>query len=116
MRLKPEPTTLAEQEAILTRAGHFDRLLNEQGWIEVQEYLAEQINSAIIEAAGDDPMEAEEQRLHVIMWNAKRSLNDGLIAWINQTRAERDRLLKEQQEEEELKRHVYSTTSYSGPI
>ena len=53
-----------------------------------------------MKAAKDDPMYAEEQRLHVIQWNAKRELNDGALAYISETRRERDRILAEQKEQE----------------
>lgn len=62
--------------------------------------MAEQINAAIVKAAADDPLNAEEQRLHVIQWNAKRELNDGALDYIAQTRRERDRILAEQKEQE----------------
>lgn len=75
--------------------------------------MVEQVNSAVLKAADDDPLKAEEHRAHIIRWNAKRAMLDGLQAYINETCAERDRLLKEQQQEETYKQYVYST-SHTG--
>lgn len=91
-------------------AAKFDRMLADPGWLELQTYFAEQINSAIVKAAEDNPLNAEEQRLHVIQWNAKRELNDGALAYIAETRKERDRILTEQKEQEKYV-NVYSNTA-----
>ena len=108
---KQEQTTQEEQSQILERAAKFDRLLADPGWLELQNFFAEQINSAIVKAADDDPLEAEKQRLHVIQWNAKRELNDGALAYIAATRRERDRILTEQKEQEKyVNSYSYTAT------
>lgn len=100
-------------ETILDRAQKFDRLISQPGWIVLQEFIADKVNAAIIEAAEDDPLKAELQRLHVIRWNAKRELNDSALAYIAETRKLRDEIVGQQKKRNEQERYG-NTVSYAG--
>ena len=96
---RPQPpqrelTITEEQQKILEKADKFDRLISEAGWEEVLEFMAERVNDAIILAS-----QSEDSR-DVIRWNAKRSMLDDALAYIRDTRAERDRIREMQREME----------------
>lgn len=75
-----------EMEKVLQKGDSFDRLVSESGWKDVLEFMAGRVNDAIILAS-----QSEDSR-DVIRWNAKRVLLDDTIAYVEDTRNERDRI------------------------
>lgn len=75
-----------EMEKVLQKGESFDGLVSEPGWKEVLEFMAGRVNDAIILAS-----QSEDSR-DVIRWNAKRVLLDDTIAYVEDTRNERDRI------------------------
>jgi len=73
-------------EEIQKKAERFDQLVSVPGWEEILEFAASRVNDAIILAS------TTEDSRDVIRWNAKRSLLDDILAEVNDTRKERDKI------------------------
>lgn len=94
---------MEEAERIRDLASKFDSLLKSPGWIEVLHSGAEKVNSELAEATRD-PYAPENQRIHVIRWNAMREILDHLQNYTHDIRKQRDEINQLQKEEEEQER------------
>lgn len=72
----------------------------EPGYDLLIDLIVNRVNDEILEATKHEE-EPEKQRIHVIRWNAMRTLVDDIQNDISQTRQERDRILSMRREEEE---------------
>lgn len=80
-----QPSPQEEQEQILKRADRFERLEAEPGWGEMMEFLAENVNSAILAAASSPAENPYVKTVHVTRWDAKRELMDAARNYIDET-------------------------------
>ena len=99
-----DPTAAEEEERIIAQASRFDALTSLPAWNDVLQHAIDRVNSEIIEATKEPSEEfymdwPEIQRIHVIRWNAQREIVDSIQALVAETRKERDRLIKEREEE-----------------
>lgn len=78
-----------EMEKVLAKADSFDHLVAQPGWRDVLDFMVGRVNDAIILAS-----QSEDSR-DVIRWNSKRVLLDDTIAYVEDTRKERDRIREE---------------------
>lgn len=110
-----EQTILEEQNRIIELAGKFDALVVASGWNTIVEHLSDHVNNSIAEAATADPLNPQQQTLHVLRWNAKRELLDSALNYINETRKERDRILEERTKEgQERDEYISRYTAGTG--
>jgi len=77
---------------IVDKAASFDRLVHESGWAEIGLFMANQINTELAKAT-EKPFEPEMQRVHVIRWDAMRSLLDSATGYIEGIQKSRDEIV-----------------------
>lgn len=93
---KEQQNTVAdEQRKIREKADRYDKLVSELGFSEFLKIMVDKINYEIAEAR-KKPLKPEEQRVHVIRWDAMQELLDAAQNDISDTRKERDRLKEEE--------------------
>lgn len=87
-----ERSSLEEQKELVDKAERLDRLVEHPGWEDVCRYMVSRVQAAIAEATAhpDDP---QKQLTLVTRWDAKRSLLDDTMGWIEGIRKSRDDLV-----------------------
>lgn len=88
----PEPDIEQMKKAIDT-AMEFDKIVVMPGWEKAMKYCVAQVNSEIAEAT-KYKYEPTRQSVHVVRWDAKRELLDGLMGYIEASQRERDNLIE----------------------
>jgi hypothetical protein len=104
---EPDKSVFEQQKEIIDEAEQFDRLTRDPAWLKALEYMADQVNSSLIEATThkEDPAKMMWQ---VVRWDAKRELLDDLQARVSQPMAERDRIVQELKELENARRDAFT--------
>lgn len=104
---------LHEQEEIIALARRFDSL-DLAGFNKIQEVAWLKINASIAEAT-EYPLEPVKQAVCVSRWDAQRSLMDALLAYINDTKSERDKIEEQRRRAlEEANKPQMHTWDYMG--
>lgn len=86
---------------VVDAAESFDKLVLMPGWEKVLLFLANQVQKEISEST-IYKYEPQRQQVHVIRWDAKRELLDDAIAYVQGTQDERDRIVSEFRERQEM--------------
>lgn len=95
------PTTQKEISDLLDKADRFDKLMLQPGWEDICRFMVNEVQAQITEAA-HFPYEPEKQRVMVLRWDAKRAIVDDVMAYINDTCNERDRLVNQFKTKEQV--------------
>ena len=94
-----EQTLIEEQQQVIERAGRMDQLVSNPCWNrDILPIMVDIVNRQLEDSVSAS--DREKKLEHVIRWDAARDLVDRVRNYIEQTREERDRLIKEQQETE----------------
>lgn len=96
---QPEKPTFEQMKEVIELAEEFDRLQRLPVWEKVLRFLGAEVNSALIEQS-KCLFDADQGRVRHLIWNSKRGLLDDLLAWIDSTQNERDRIIKDFKEME----------------
>jgi hypothetical protein len=94
---QPEKPLLEQLKEQIDLAEEFDRLQAFSGWEKVLRYMGAEVNSTLLEATRYE-LDPAKQAIYVNQWNAKRSLLDKTIAYMESAQNERDRIVEEYKE------------------
>lgn len=89
----PKPSS-EEMREVIDAALDFDKLVVMPGFERACKFLVAEVNREISEAT-QYKYEPERQRVHVIRWDAKRELVDGLMGMINSIQTSRDQIVEQ---------------------
>ena len=95
-----KPTTAQEVAEILDRAGRFDKLMAEPGWEDICRFMIGEVQQEIATASTYE-FQPEVAAVYVNRWNAKRSLVDSTMAYMDGICKERDRLVLQYRQQKE---------------
>lgn len=95
-----QKTPLEQAKEVIDKAERFDRLVREPGWEDILTYMATNVQGEIAEAT-KYVYEPDLARNHVLVWNAKRSLLDGAIGYIESIQRSRDEIVSQYRKEKE---------------
>jgi hypothetical protein len=95
-----KPNTAQEVADILDRAARFDRLIAEPGWEDICRFMVNEVQTEITTASTYE-FQPETAAIYVNRWNAKRSLVDGVLAYMDSICKERDRLVEQYRQQKE---------------
>lgn len=94
---QPEKTLAEQLKEQIDLAEEFDRLQSLSGWEKVAKFMAAEVNGTLMEATRHE-LSPAIQAILVNQWNAKRSLLDKTIAYMESAQRERDRIVEEYKE------------------
>lgn len=97
-RVKPpvpdERSTYDQMKEVIDLAEEFDKLQVMPIWEKILRRMGADVNSELLEAARFK-YEPVRQTTHTVRWDAKRELLDDVLAWIEATQRERDRIIQD---------------------
>ena len=99
-QFQPDQSIFEQQREVIERAEKFDRLTALPVWVEVLQFMAEDVNGTLAEST-KHKADPANMMWGVVRWDAKRELLDQLQAWIDSTLRERDRIVQEIRETNE---------------
>lgn len=91
--VSPRPSA-EEMKEVIDAALDYDKLVVMPGFERVCKFLVAEVNREISEAT-QYKYEPNRMQFHVIAWNAKREVVDGMMNLINSMQAERDRIVEQ---------------------
>lgn len=94
---QPEKSLAEQLKEQIDLAEEFDRLQSLSGWEKVARFMAAEVNGTLTEATRHE-FDPTKQAILVNQWNAKRSLLDKTIAYMESAQRERDRIVEEYKE------------------
>ena len=94
---EPEKPTYEQMKEVIELAEMFDKLQQQAVWERILRFLGAQVNTALLDQS-KCLFDAEQGRVRHLIWNSKRGLLDDMLAWIESTQAERDRIMGEYKE------------------
>lgn len=89
----PKPSA-EEMKEVIDAALDFDKVVVMPGFERACKFLVAEVNREIAEAT-QYKYEPERQRVHVIRWDAKREMIDGMMGYINGMQRSRDEILSQ---------------------
>lgn len=89
-----QQTPLEQTKNLIEQAERFDRLTREPGWEEILKFMAANVQDEIAQAT-QHQYEAELSRIHCVRWNAKRSLLDSAVGYIESVQRSRDEIVEQ---------------------
>ena len=89
----PKPSA-EEMKEVIDAALDFDKLVVMPGFERACKFLVAEVNREIAEAT-QFKYEPERQRVHVIRWDAKREMIDGMMGMISSIQRSRDEIVEQ---------------------
>lgn len=89
----PKPSA-EEMKEVIDAALDFDKIVVMPGFERCCKFLVAEVNREISEAT-QFKYEPDRQRVHVIRWDAKRELIDGMMGYINGMQRSRDEIVNQ---------------------
>lgn len=93
----PKPSA-EELKEVIDAALDFDKIVVMPGFERACKFLVGEVNREIAEAT-QYKYEPERQRVHVIRWDAKREMIDGMMGYINSIQRSRDEIVNQYRRE-----------------
>lgn len=90
----PEKPTAEQMKEVIDLAEEFDRLQALPVWEKIVVRAGTEVNAELIEAT-KYKYEPVRQTTHTVRWDAKRELLDNMLAWMEATQRERQRIIDE---------------------
>lgn len=89
----PKPSA-EEMKEVIDAALDFDKIVAMPGFERACKFLVAEVNREIAEAT-QYKYEPDRQRVHVIRWDAKRELVDGMMGFITSMQRSRDEIVSQ---------------------